>query len=806
MRKSGVLSIIMSMFLILSMLPSTVFADQPTALDGTLKVKGTAEEGKELSADFTNVLPEGLEEDSVSWLWERKISDDEKKEVSREKTYKLTEEDVGYVIVLTITGIEKKGYSGSLTAKTEIVTVATTEEGSGEEGSGDAAGEGEEPESAEPLSPEEQSEEMENLENQLQEMDGQSPETDPSEEYGELRELTEEEQENINGSGEPEVAAPPEEGDVDDEELLQEEWTTEEVVYPDPYEEELNGEEMPEEPEENQNDPDSLDNQENPGEQENPDDQENPGEQENSGGEGLPQEENGLLEISPTSLEFLYDDGFGGNSVSITNNREAAVTLVLPVSEKFEISLLGEGDLILDPGEKVDVFIQPTLGPEDPSCTEELTFTIQEEGGEPVQVSVSVTVQTGVPAEPTDTPEPAPEVTVTPTPEPTAEPTPEPTATPTPEPTATPGPVYSLVCEPSELDFGSRQAGYEDVPAVQKALITNDGNQDIHFSAPVSEYYRIGELPTDMLPPGQSMEIRLRPFKGLSQGVYDESILIPNEEGVEVALNVRFKVTKAPKEVLKVTKIHGVSAVSGLPNGVEKSSKGLKLPSTVRITTTKGEDKAGVTWDVASCSYDPKAVAEQTFTVNGTVALPDGVKNPDGVSLSVSVKVTVGAYSPKLASASDNKISGITVDDKYTTQAKISFTAVGAGMDNENPRKGDTRYVPLNWTVINTNTWQGAPYTATFGMAQSGQYTLTVVFNQQEYDGSSWANTGSQDTKKVVFNVSRSSDVSPTPTPNNYNQKTAVQTGDNTVILPFLIALILALACVVGVLYYKRKR
>lgn len=33
-------------------------------------------------------------------------------------------------------------------------------------------------------------------------------------------------------------------------------------------------------------------------------------------------------------------------------------------------------------------------------------------------------------------------------------------------------------------------------------------------------------------------------------------------------------------------------------------------------------------------------------------------------------------------------------------------------MDNNSPKKGDIRYVPLNWTVINTNAWDKAPYTA----------------------------------------------------------------------------------------------
>ena len=52
------------------------------------------------------------------------------------------------------------------------------------------------------------------------------------------------------------------------------------------------------------------------------------------------------------------------------------------------------------------------------------------------------------------------------------------------------------------------------------------------------------------------------------------------------------------------------------------------------------------------------------------------------------MKVTVKAgRTAKIADPADNKITGISADG-YTTQSKITFTAVGAGMDNESPGKG----------------------------------------------------------------------------------------------------------------------
>ena len=146
------------------------------------------------------------------------------------------------------------------------------------------------------------------------------------------------------------------------------------------------------------------------------------------------------------------------------------------------------------------------------------------------------------------------------------------------------------------------------------------------------------------------------------------------------------------------------------------------------------------------------------------------------------------------------------VNGVYTTQTKISFTAVGAGMDNNSPKKGDTRYVPQSWTVINTNVWNAAPYTASFGLAQSGDYTLKVAFAQQQYDGSSWKATGTMDTRQVSFSIAKAkvtaSGTNLTPAA---NRKSSVKTGDNTPILPFVCILIIAAGAIGGVVFYKKK-
>lgn len=248
--------------------------------------------------------------------------------------------------------------------------------------------------------------------------------------------------------------------------------------------------------------------------------------------------------------------------------------------------------------------------------------------------------------------------------------------------------------------------------------------------------------------------------------------------------------------------------MTDVKNGAEKTAKALGLPSSVVINTTNGDMKAKVQWNVKESSYDPSVKTAQSFKVKGTVTLPDRVENPDGINLITAVNVTVKAgRTAKIADPADNKIKGIS-SDGYTTQSKITFEAVGAGMDNENPGKGDTRYVPYNWKVLNTNSWSQAPYTAAFGITKAGTYTLTVVFDQQKYTGSKWENTGSQDTKQVNFTITQGQQITatPTPQPNSANQKKAVQTGDTTNIAPFVIILVIARDALQVWLFIKRKR
>lgn len=83
--------------------------------------------------------------------------------------------------------------------------------------------------------------------------------------------------------------------------------------------------------------------------------------------------------------------------------------------------------------------------------------------------------------------------------------------------------------------------------------------------------------------------------------------------------------------------------ISEVENGTAKTAEALGLPSTVELVTDGGRMNADVIWNVDASNYDPAQKAEQTFTVNGTLTLPEEVTNPNDVDLEVTISVTVDA-------------------------------------------------------------------------------------------------------------------------------------------------------------------
>ena len=848
MRKKRILAVLMAVLMIVTLLPSMAFAAEAGELGGKLKVKGLPAVGTVLSADYSKVTPEGVTDDDVIFSWSRQTGEKELTQVGTEKTYTVTQEDLGYVLVLDITPAEKSGFTGKLQAKTREVT-ATQEEAQAaadkkaqEEQDTEAQLEGSEdvqqteddsteeddtqnPEQTEgmpiytqsELQPDgtekttdktedvqeteapENAENTDDVENAQQELSYEAVasvegQENPVCDFGTIRtEAGDNESQTMfvdiknTGTGALNFKAiSPEHFMVADIEeplaagesvsvWIQPRKELEEGTYDDTitYETEEGAEvsfevkavvEAEEEP--------VLE----PDDSETPDDSENPETPDNT---EEPSAELGKLSIStdPAVLSFAdltegYTQISESQTVTVTNTGDETVTVKLPESEHFDITPMDtQAVYTLEKGASCSFHVQPKAGLAQGDYSDTLVFGIEEDESTVAQAEAGVSVK------------------------------------------AEEKPQVSLKADPSEIIYDPMEEGYNTPDYVYRITLTNTGNTAVDLSQPQAQYFEIGELSATQLEPGAEATFTAVPKTGMTAGEYSESIQVTatntdSQISAVAEISASFSVTKP---ACRITGIQNPSHVKGVKNGSEKSAKALGLPSKVVINTTEGEMKAKVKWNVKECTYDPSVKQEQTFKVNGTVVLPDGVENPDQISLITAVKVTVKAgRTAQIADPANNKITGISADG-YTTQSKITFTAVGAGMDNESPGKGDVRYVPDRWTVINTNSWSQAPYTAAFGITKEGTYNLTVVFNAQQYDGKSWENTGKQDTKQVSFTISQPKVVitaTPTPVQQNpaANQKKAVQTGDTTNIMPFVLILAIAAGAIVGVVVYKKKK
>lgn len=810
MRKERILAIIMSVLMALSMLPITVFAAETTALNGKLKIQGIAAEGKTLSADFKNVDTEGLTEDDVTYLWSRKTFDDEAaenagetpqlKELGKEKTYTVTKEDIGSKIVLTITGKEEKGYSGTLTVTSDEVVDA--ESGAALEAAAEA-----QTEDASEETGEDQTTDEENTNDQQDNADStEDTEAAGAETVDEIPPATSDDQqteiqvteeqpqeEQSEQTGEPQEA-PTEDTLVKDDQMEDDQPTqadasiagedkagteavggippaTSDDTYP--AENENNGTtEDPSNEDPSNEDPSNEDPSNEDPSNENPSqvtaDQIKIGENDS---------------LTPTFSfvqDYTTDDATAAQkTVTFTNNSDTAVALSVTASgdgNQAATAVWAEqtdaqtNTVTVNPGASATLTITPVTGLDANANPYQQTFTVNNVNDPAAMMEIATITAT---------------VTVQ-------------------------GISHDLTPNPNEtLDFATAKNGYSAVDA-KTITYTNNGNIPETVIMPVSQsgnYEITTEDSMTLAPNGEGrITFSVRPKAGLAVGSYTETIKVATESGFEATtpISVAFQVIK---DTATLTKIQQPSAVSGLPNGTKKSASSLKLPSAVVIETTAGNMKAAVSWNVKGASYRQSATDEQNFSVSGTLTLPDGVDNDNNLNLATSIDVNVKAYSPKIASAENNTITGIDYNGVYTTQSKISFTAVGAGMDNTSPRKGDTRYEPKSWTVLNnTLGWDAAPYTASFGLAKSGDYTLKVNFEQQKYDGNSWQPTNTTDTRQVSFSITKANVTAPGADLTPAISKTgAVKTGDSTQILPFICILIIAAGAIGGVVFYKKK-
>ncbi|MDD2959930.1 MAG: hypothetical protein PHR92_15675 [Lachnospiraceae bacterium] len=176
-------------------------------------------------------------------------------------------------------------------------------------------------------------------------------------------------------------------------------------------------------------------------------------------------------------------------------------------------------------------------------------------------------------------------------------------------------------------------------------------------------------------------------------------------------------------------------------------------------------------------------------TGNATVTSPDRYYS----SLTMpAADVTVEATYKDGPSPDANEIQNIAWGGEYLKGQTITFTAVGNGMSNGNPNPGDYRYRPSGYQIGSvTGGWSKAPYTTSMAINATGEYTLTVTYSKDVFDGNTWNADGSTVTKSVKFYVVNA---------------LSVQTGDSSPIIPLAVAAVVALLVIIAVVVFMRKR
>lgn len=907
MERRRFLAIVMTVMMVISLIPSMVFAAAPSGeLGGKLKVKGLAAVGVTVSADYSKVTPEGVTDEDFTFSWSRQTGEKELTQIGTEKTYTITQEDLGYKLELDITPIDGSGLTGTLTAKTLEVAAtedeakALTEQNPDETEKAQLAETTDEAEnnqdSENQTTDETQTDENQNVENsqndEVRETEGQLDETqtaydnesaqqtDDSQEnasdqtYNETdstegtddsqmkiyteeqlqvdengnvqTDKTDENAEDTAGKDSKEAyeavasvedsedpvcdfgTAQSDLGDVEAQyvqitnigsetlnfqEISPEHFMVADITEPLAAGESVNVWVQPREGleagdyddvityeteegtevsfeakitiegESSDADDEDLEPVEDPKEEpaETPDDSKTSDDNTDASLEAQSLDINtGTLNFS--DVEENYTQANETLSVTVTNTGDSAVTLRIPQSEYFNVlnedgSEAASGTQLAK-GESIMFMVQPKTGLTKGDYSDTLVFGSNEESEVTAQVTAEISVKEAQQQ------------------------------------------ITEIQADPASVNYDDLKEGY-DTPDSTTVTLTNTGNTTVSLVQPVGEYFNIGELSASELNPGDTAEFTVTPVTGLTAGDYMDSIQImqTNADGQEEVLTT----VNASITVSEVEKIYKLSVnPTELDFGKTKAGYG-EAPEAQKVTVTN-EGNTNVTLNTPSAknfkigkfSATELAPGESaTFKIRPKEGLKAGsyteaiaVNTDQNVSAKVNVKFTVKTVrKAKIADPADNKITGIS-SEGYTTQSKITFTAVGAGMDNESPGKGDVRYVPYNWKVINTNSWSSAPYTAAFGITKAGTYTLTVVFDRQMYNGKEWENTGEQDTKQVNFNITQAQTVTatPTPQPNGATAKSAVKTGDTTNIAPFVIILVIAAGCIAGVVVYKKKK
>ena len=221
----------------------------------------------------------------------------------------------------------------------------------------------------------------------------------------------------------------------------------------------------------------------------------------------------------------------------------------------------------------------------------------------------------------------------------------------------------------------------------------------------------------------------------------------------------------------------------------------VKIPATGNHTAvTEVTKKATCTTageKVTKCSVCDKVLSTEEIPATGHkysdyVIKKDATETEDGILERICTvcgeteKVTIPKLESLKTEVKDEKAEN-PLASQYTKGEDITFTAIGIGMDNVNPQAGDMRYVPAKWSINPSGEWTSAPYTATFAVANAGDYELKVVYNREVYKDGKWVADGVTITSKTAITIAEKAETPDNGNNGNTNNDSTTPSGDASI-------------------------
>ena len=197
-----------------------------------------------------------------------------------------------------------------------------------------------------------------------------------------------------------------------------------------------------------------------------------------------------------------------------------------------------------------------------------------------------------------------------------------------------------------------------------------------------------------------------------------------------------------------------------------KSSGDIASSASVQLTDV-AYDTAIKVVVYAEDSKGLEAVAPLVLTLKAKASTP--TETPVTTTPTPTTRATINP------SVSESKVTGLEKALAFYPKQMYNFTVTGAGTDNTNPIKGDTKWIPYGWSMSAKNIDTGYQKSWSIGnvngIKQAKTFRMYIFFQKYIYNGSEWEATGVKEalptefkSKAIDFTVTPSGTITPTAT------------------------------------------